>query len=71
MVVFDKCDSNLRKCKTEAQIKEWMQFKYIIVHYNFKRFIQQDFGDERIERSSTLKYYPVAVDVRTDIVNMI
>ena len=48
-----------------------MQFKYIIVHYNLKRFIQQDFGDERIEMTASLKYYPLAVDVRTDIVNMI
>jgi len=41
MVVFERCSplKNKVKCKTDAQIDEWMQSKYIIMISNQKNFI--------------------------------
>ena len=71
MVVFELCDPDVRSCKSEADIKKWMEFKYIIHVENIKRFIQHDFDDERIEMASVLKWHSVSPDVRTDTVNII
>ena len=39
IIVFELCDPKLRKCKTEDQIRNWMESKYIITLENNKRFI--------------------------------
>ena len=43
MVVFEKCDAKKLspglKCKSEAEIEQWMQFKYIVVMENEAKFI--------------------------------
>lgn len=36
MAVFEKCDRTVRKCKTEAEIEDWMTFKYILTLTNEK-----------------------------------
>ena len=30
MIAFERCDETLRACKNEAEIKEWLKYKYII-----------------------------------------
>ena len=44
MIVFEKCDPNERKkkglkCKTEAEIDDWLLFKYILVLENGIEFV--------------------------------
>ena len=40
MVVFEKCNqASGATCKDEADIKKWLEFKYIITVDNIKRFI--------------------------------
>ena len=43
MVVFEKCDAKKLapglKCKSEAEIAQWMEFKYIVVLENEAKFI--------------------------------
>ena len=39
MVVFELCDRTIRTCKSDEDIKKWMEFKYIIHVENIKRFI--------------------------------
>ena len=41
MVVFEKCDATVpgATCKSETDIKKWLEFKYIITVDNIKRFI--------------------------------
>ena len=34
MVVFDRCNSTKRTCKSEKEIDKWLEFKYIIVLQN-------------------------------------
>ena len=51
MVTFEKCDPQKRDdCKTEDEIIEWLEFKYIIVLENTKKFISHKFQEERIEQ---------------------
>ena len=67
MLVFEKCDSEKRRCKSEKEIDEWLEFKYFIVHENTKNFVPHLFGEERIEKVAVTKFYPIAA-IRTDIV---
>ena len=71
MIVFEKCNRTERVCKSETDIKKWMEFKYIITVENIKRFIQHDFDEGRIEKASILKWYPLSPDVRTDSVQIV
>ena len=38
MVVFEKCDLGPSKCKSDADIDEWLKQKYIVVLENNKVF---------------------------------
>ena len=76
MIVFEKCDPVLRakaglKCKTENQIEEWLQFKYILIIENGIQFVEHKFEGERIEANSAITWYPLASKGRIDIVRMI
>ena len=61
MVVFEKCDITKRpagsKCKSEPEIEAWMEFNYILMLTNEARFIQHKFGENRIEKKSSLGWY--------------
>ena len=74
-IVFEKCDITKRprraKCKTEAEIDAWMQEKSLILVINEARFIQHNFGPDRVERKSSLIWHSLNNDVRTDRVMMI
>lgn len=39
MIVFEKCDKEVRTCKTDQEITDWLVFKYIILFENSRRFI--------------------------------
>ena len=45
MVVFEKCDSKAKPnyCKSDEEINKWLQFKYIVLLENEKKFIQHEF----------------------------
>ena len=70
MVVFEKCDITKRpkgaKCKSEAEIEAWMGYKYILLKMNQARFIQHKFGSNRVEKSSSLRWYALNYNTRTD-----
>ena len=52
-------------------INQWLEFKYILVYENSRRFIPHMFNDERIASYSYVRWFPVSNTVRTDIVKMI
>lgn len=68
MVVFEKCDIEKRppgaKCKTEAQIEEWMAFKYIFTLENEIKFVQHYFDDKRIDKRSRARQYALNYNTR-------
>ena len=39
MVAFEKCDSNVRTCKSEAEINAWIKTKYIVTMTNTRSFV--------------------------------
>ena len=56
MIVFERCDEKVRTCKSPEKQAEFIEGKYIVTLDNIKRFIQQDFGEERIEASSVINW---------------
>ena len=39
MVVFEKCDNRTSsKCRSDEEIEDWLEFKYIVVLENNKAF---------------------------------
>ena len=68
MVAFVKCDSKERNdCKTEAEITEWLTFKYIIRLENSKRFIPNEFGADKIQKSATLRWESISAEARSEM----
>lgn len=41
MIVFEKCNNatSLSICKSDAEINEWMRYKYILTYVNQKKFV--------------------------------
>ena len=66
MVIFEKCDREKRFCKSEAEIKKWMKFKYIYTYENQKKFISYKFGEESILANSFGNWYSLAYDQRLE-----
>ena len=49
MIVFEKCNKKKnKKCKSDKAIKNWLEFKYLVVLENEKRFNQDGFNDESV-----------------------
>ena len=60
MVVFEKCDIKTQKaCKSEEEISEWMQNKYILTLTNIKSFIQYEFFEDSIAETSQIQWFPL------------
>ena len=71
MIVFEKCDAKISKCKSEAEIEEWMGSKYIVTLENEAKFLPQKFDNNRVARRSMIRWYPMSYQTRSDIVNII
>ena len=59
MIVFERCDPTISKCKSEEKVKEWLKFRYLITIQNRKSFIQYEFGDKRINERAVVKFQPM------------
>ena len=73
LVAFDKCNnatSNIT-CKSEAEIREHLRFKYFLTVYNSKQFAQDEFDDRRMLRQAETSWYPMSPDNRIEYVNLI
>ena len=67
MVAFVKCDSKKRNdCKSEEIIDEWLTHKYIVRLENSKSFVPNKFGEDKIEKTSRLKWEPVSKNSRME-----
>ena len=70
VAAFDLCDPARSEvtCKSEHEIQNFLKSKYLVLHYNAKRFVQHKFSDERISAVSRLKWLPVSTESRVDYV---
>ena len=67
MVAFVKCDSEKRNdCKTEEEINKWLTFKYIIRLENSKRFIPNEFGEDKINKSARMRWEAISKEARVE-----
>ena len=70
MLVFEKCNNStsLIPCKSEAEIKEWMAFKYILTVVNQAKFVQHKFDSERVDRAASTHWHALNPVDRMDYV---
>lgn len=66
-VVFDRCDSKKRTCKSEADITKWLAAKYIFVLQNARDYMHAvDDPNNRVSEYSVISQHPISNSVRTD-----
>ena len=70
MAVFIKCDPALSTvtCKSEEDIRTWLQSKYFVAYWNSKRFLQHKFGSERVDATASTYWFPLSTTTRIDYV---
>lgn len=71
MVVFERCDRTKRVCKSDGEIKQWLQSKYLVIAQNEKRFNEDLFEDRRIQLLSRVTWSAVSPDIRSDYVKQV
>ena len=71
VVVFETCDRSERTCKTDQEIKDWIQSKYILTLTNEKSFISHEFFESRVASISKLKWFAMNEQTRLDQVRLI
>ena len=62
MIVFEKCNPDLRTCKKEKEIREWLNFKYIVTVQNRNDFIQYEFGDDSHVKQAYINFLPMSFE---------
>lgn len=74
LIVFDKCDNKTAAipCKSEEEIAEWMNDKFILVAKNEKKFITYKIdNEERVESSVVLGWHAMNPTTRSEYVYML
>ena len=73
MIVFEKCSNATSSvtCKSNEEILKWMKSKYLVTLVNQKKFVQNKFDEERIDRHSIFNWYALNPTSRTDYANEI
>ena len=70
MVVLERCENKTSPitCKSDAEIEAFLDFKYILLLHNERKFIQYRFGQGSINTMASLKWYGVNKKNRADFV---
>ena len=68
MVIVQKCNPETSEvtCKSDAEIEEWLRYKFILIVRNQRKFIQYQFGEKRVQKAAELKWYSVNNVMRSD-----
>ena len=66
MIVFEKCDPDVRTCKSQEVINEWVEYKYLVTFQNTKNFIQHEFFEKRINAKSQFVWQTLSPTSRLD-----
>ena len=71
MIVFEKCDQAKNPeitCETEENISKYMSGMYMFTISNEKKFIQYNFGEDRVVSQAETKWWALSANSRTDFV---
>ena len=71
VLVFEKCDEpdgSSLVCKSDTEIKTWLQRKFILVLYNQKRFRLEAFNKSKIVPESRSEWVPINSQIREEVV---
>ena len=70
VAAFEKCDPSTSAvtCRSEEEIMDWLEHKYLIIYFNDKQFVAHKFEEERINAVSKMVWLPLATQSRVDFV---
>ena len=71
MIVFERCDPEKTTCKSETEIDEWLQYRWIVVLENRKEFSQREFDHKSVQESSYFYWFSLTPELRMDYVREI
>ena len=60
---FRMCEGS-ELCKSEAEVRDWLRRKFIVVLYNRISFQTDKFGEETLVKESKLRYLPISSQSR-------
>ena len=64
-VNFVKCNSLERDdCKSDSEIRDWFNSKFILILENQKKFISNEFGDKTLKAESSMQWIPTNEGVK-------
>ena len=60
LIKFDKCDPEVQKCKSQEEIDQWLDRKYILLLENHQSHIQDEIDKTNyIKKESLLTFVPI------------
>ena len=69
MVAFERCDTRLRtKCKSDKEIRDWLQERWFLIMENDKEFSQREFDHDSVTMASFVYWYKMSPDYNIDYV---
>ena len=63
MIAFEMCEGRA-DCKTEAEIREWLKMKFIVLLYNQVSFNPEGYDEESVNRDSRFAYITISSKIR-------
>ena len=72
-IQFEKCDNSTRPegdfCKSDREITDWLQRKFIIVLNNSHRFNEEDYtAKNKVVKESVLSWIPIRSTIREEVI---
>ena len=70
VIQFEKCEQEGRQrpCKDDQTILEWLRRKFIITYANQRRFVIEEFQENKIVEESRTNWIPINSQLREEIV---
>ena len=59
------------ECKSDPEIYDWLKRKFVIAVANSKRFVLEEFDDNRIKKEARLTWIPINSQLREEKIFMV
>ena len=71
VLLFEKCvqeNESTVQCKSDQEIKEWLQRKFIVTYTNSRRFVLTEFGEDKVVPEARTNWIPINSQLREEVV---
>lgn len=56
------------ECKEEQEIKNWLKRKFVLTVYNSKRFVLEEFDENKVKLEARTNWLPVNSQIRVETI---